>query len=156
MKSFVTHTVVENPSRRTCPQEKRIVTASSPEEALSLARALLQSDGFVISDDVGDRTFAIEEGANAYHPIEIDIFAIEGLANLPTEGAGYCRTYSTQREHGGKTYQDWEKEIATPALEAAGFKLTWCWFDGEADSCGPLSRAITAERGGKYYSISYG
>lgn len=80
MKSFITHTVVENPSRRTCPQEKRIVEATSPEEALSLARSLLQSEGFVISENCGDRTFAIEEGDNAYHPIEIDIFAIEGLA----------------------------------------------------------------------------
>lgn len=156
MTQYIVYVPVKNPVRQTQPQQRIEVDAVSSEQAISLGESRLKNDGFIIDDGRRDLVFAVEPGANEHYPIDIDIFAIEGLGDLPTEDAGYCRSYAAKDQHGGKTYVDWEAEIATPALEAVGFTLTWCWCNGEADSFGPLSRKTYAVKDGKHYVISYG
>jgi hypothetical protein len=40
-------------------------------------------------------------------------------------------------------YRQSEREVVTPALEGAGYEIIGGWYSPEADSFGPLSRAVT-------------
>lgn len=52
-------------------------------------------------------------------------------------------------------YRRWERDIAAPALEALGYayKVT---YTGEADSFGPLSRVMVADKDGTTHYLVYG
>ena len=55
-----------------------------------------------------------------------------------------------------KGYQDWEKEIATPALIAAGYNTMGIWHTGDGDSFGPLSRFTVAHKDDRTFVFTYG
>lgn len=50
---------------------------------------------------------------------------------------------------------EWEKEVATPALCAAGYEVKR-WQTAEADSFGPLSRFVLLEKAGAASKAYYG
>lgn len=52
-------------------------------------------------------------------------------------------------------YWRWEKEIATPALEALGYRVSG-WSTGDGDSFGPLVRTVQLTKDGVTKTYSYG
>lgn len=71
-----------------------------------------------------------------------NIFAILG-ENISTKG--YC----------SRDYWKWEQNIAEPKLEELGYTVHG-WRTVEADSFGPLARAVEVEKDGKELSLFYG
>lgn len=66
---------------------------------------------------------------------------LDFLPDLPTDAAsGFCENDGRK----GKTWQDWEEDIARPALEAAGFTSV-SFYMMEEDSFGPLMRGVRVE-----------
>lgn len=52
-------------------------------------------------------------------------------------------------------YRKCEREVLTPALEALGFKVGE-WWSSDADSFGPLVRAVRVSKDGKTSIATYG
>ncbi|SEA87842.1 hypothetical protein [Rubrimonas cliftonensis] len=52
-------------------------------------------------------------------------------------------------------YEDWERDVATPALQTLGFTVGR-WRDGERDSFGPLTRLVPLSRDGHTGLYVYG
>lgn len=50
----------------------------------------------------------------------------------------------------------WENSIAIPMLSTMGYRILGPFYDGERDSCGPLSRIIKVEKDGIQYEAWYG
>lgn len=44
-----------------------------------------------------------------------------------------------------------EREVLTPALQAAGFRPIGSWYSGDGDSWGPLTRCLRTDRGTIFY-----
>jgi hypothetical protein len=62
--------------------------------------------------------------------------------------------YEDMRAFDSRLYSVWEREVATPALEALGYKvLSWETTDG--DSFGPLVRTVTVEKGGNRMRLDH-
>lgn len=138
---------------------REIHGADSAEDAIAKAREEVTRGRRELDMEEG-LTFACEAGTSDWYRIDIDLptWAKQNGIALPyTFEAGYCVSYNSMREHGGtKTYSNWEDDHATPAIKAAGYEVTWCWVDAEADGFGPLSRSINATKGGLFYQFSYG
>jgi hypothetical protein len=135
------------------------VRAISEEDAV--AKALFAAATFDdVDDDRMTEAKAWLAGKNTHYPIEIGLDAIERAAGIElecTSANGYCVSYSSDPfNRAKKRYGDWEKEIASPFLEAQGYKLEWCWVSDEEDSCGPLIRSIKVSKDGLYYNVLYG
>lgn len=74
--------------------------------------------------------------------------------DLECEGNGYCN--NDPREGNGKTYLHWESDVATAAMQAAGYTDV-LFYDIERDSFGPLIRGVRATGpDGKVVRFSYG
>lgn len=83
-------------------------------------------------------------------------FLHDVLPNITSNYAdGYCAQPSAHTPNQRKFYWDWEKDVATPALQALGFKVIR-WYDGERDSFGPLSRVVELEKDGIKSTMWYG
>lgn len=89
---------------------------------------------------------------------------IPGLTTLDADGfcmdRGTLRFVNESRAKKGiplltKDFLDWEKEIALPALEAAGYSTLGIWKNGEADSFGPLSRYLVVRKDDEYFTFCY-
>ena len=70
-----------------------------------------------------------------------DLFAVIGEVPM----TDYC----------GQSYWNWEDKIATPALEALGYKVIR-WYSEDSDSFGPLVRAVKVEKDGAKQVLQYG
>jgi hypothetical protein len=132
------------------------VTASSVAEAIQKACERAVEEHHVLAPDVEPfhARKAWPSGRNQHWPITIGLEEIERAAGVNLDcspATGYCIGY-TERGR-GKRYGDWEDEIATPFLISQGYKMEWCWCDGEADSGGPLFRQTTATKDGLWYRI---
>ena len=86
-------------------------------------------------------------------PPLVDLFSL--FPDLPTgKGTGFGVSY--RDSGGGKTYYDWEDEIATPALKKLDYTVG-IWKNAERDSFGPLSREITVTtKTGQRLKVWYG
>jgi len=68
---------------------------------------------------------------------EIDLYDVIGAAH-----------YEDLRCFDSVRYEVWEREVATPALEALGYRvIDWRTTDG--DSFGPLVRTVVVEKYGR-------
>lgn len=104
-------------------------------------------------------TYVMELGLYANHPLPYDLeaFVKERGGLLTFNGKdGYC--VSNPREGSGKTYLDWERAVANPALKSIGCEIIGNdnWSTGDGDSFGPLERHIIVKHGDKFYEVSYG
>lgn len=54
-----------------------------------------------------------------------------------------------------RRYWEWEKEVATPHITAAGFTIVR-WYSTEADSFGPLIRAVDVKKDDVLTTYFYG
>ncbi len=54
-----------------------------------------------------------------------------------------------------RRYALWERSVATPVLEAAGFSVG-AWWSGDQDSFGPLVRCVSLTKSGKTHTYFYG
>lgn len=81
--------------------------------------------------------------------------------------SGYCTSYgdlkfiNPHRAQEGKppltkTYYHWEDNVAVPHFESLGYKICSDWFDGEADSFGPLFRKIRLSKDGEKFTFICG
>ena len=52
-------------------------------------------------------------------------------------------------------YHEWEREVATPALEALGY-MVGLWWTTDGDSFGPLVRCVELTKDGKKELWYYG
>lgn len=52
-------------------------------------------------------------------------------------------------------YSNWEREVATPALEALGYQVGR-WWNEDGDSFGPLVRAVELTKDGVAEIYTYG
>lgn len=59
-----------------------------------------------------------------------------------------AKLYADSRCFDSIRYAEWEREVATPALEALGYTVTG-WETTDGDSFGPLVRKVTVEKDGK-------
>ena len=59
--------------------------------------------------------------------------------------SGYCCQPSGISANQKTFYWDWEAKVAVPRLQALGYKVL-CWYDGEVDSFGPLTRVVHVEK----------
>ena len=77
----------------------------------------------------------------------------EDFPDLDTsDTSGYCGS----GRDGCKSYRDWEKEIAKPAIERAGFTGVR-FYSVEEDSFGPLIRGVEAtDAAGQAVTWDYG
>lgn len=83
-------------------------------------------------------------------PADFDESKVKDLGEvLPDELFNHPDCFNSQ------TYWVWEREIAGPALEAAGFKVGY-WWDEDRDSFGPLIRAVTLTKDGVTETYTYG
>ena len=72
--------------------------------------------------------------------------------NLNTDDStGYC----SSGHNTSKTYWDWEREVAIPAMKAEGY-TDITFHTGESDSFGPLSRIAIAYKDGQRIKFFYG
>lgn len=149
------------------------IQAATAEEALVIGRQMVTDRGHEIYKETKlveehpgifksvndeDSTYVCELGIYAHMSLPVELWKFlkeRGGSELDCgTSTGYCVSHA---EKGGKHYTDWENEIATPALEAAGcYKDNNYWVDGERDSFGPLSRNITVCHDGKWYEVFYG
>lgn len=75
---------------------------------------------------------------------EKDLFDI-----LPEELANDPRCFDSRR------YLEWERDVATPALEAMGYRVS-NWRTTDGDSFGPLVRGVTLKKDGHAEDYFYG
>ncbi len=54
-----------------------------------------------------------------------------------------------------QSYWRWEKDVAMPELQKAGFEVG-SWFSTDADSFGPLVRAVRLTKDGITKTYTYG
>lgn len=59
-----------------------------------------------------------------------------------------AKPYEDPRAFDSIEYATWEAEVATPALEALGYKVRG-WRTTDGDSFGPLVRMVTVEKDGQ-------
>lgn len=71
----------------------------------------------------------------------LDLHTVIGEVDI----TNYCGSY----------YYDWEKKVATPALEKLGYTDIW-FYNIEADSFGPLIRGVRCQKDGKSVEMFYG
>lgn len=99
-----------------------------------------------------DHEIVGEEGEK-FEPDEDDRYYNNFHACFPdldlSDATGYCIS------SGKKTYLDWERDVANPALEKDGYKVI-AWLNGEADSFGPLIRYCIAKKDGQKFRFLYG
>jgi hypothetical protein len=87
----------------------------------------------------------------------LDLFSVLDY-NLADHLRGYCmqpNTFTQFDSTTGKYYWDWEKEVATPALQVKGFQVLGV-VNLDADSFGPLVRAFIVEKEGRKSKLVYG
>lgn len=84
------------------------------------------------------------------------LFSVIGEVDC-REATGHCLVPSPSIAHTTETkyYWHWEKEIATPALEALGYKVLSI-ETGDGDSFGPLTRVFKVLKDGKSIYLMYG
>jgi hypothetical protein len=70
----------------------------------------------------------------------------DAVPNLETTG-DYCAS---------RSFWKWEREIAIPAIQAAGFELYSGFRTIEKDSFGPLIRGVDVVRENKVITLWYG
>jgi len=74
-----------------------------------------------------------------------------------TEELGFCVQPSaiTKYPPKQKYYWDWEDGTARIHLTNLGYKIN-CWYTGDGDSFGPLSRIVVVEKDGVKEELWYG
>ena len=63
--------------------------------------------------------------------------------------------FNDPRCYDSRKYGEWEREVATPALEALGYDVDY-WWNQDGDSFGPLVRAVGLFKDGKTFVATYG
>lgn len=88
-----------------------------------------------------ERLAKLEENSKDLHEVFPDLDC--------SEHSGYCST------SGPKDYSDWEKEVAEPALVAAGYSINY-WSTTDGDSFGPLVRRVSVTKDDEEQWLYYG
>jgi hypothetical protein len=104
-----------------------------PDEEIEISRAVIPVSEWEVENHAQRKTRKAERDREEAEAVDL----LEAFPDLPIgAGTGYCSS-----DDGGKDWMDWENEVATPALEAAGY-VSVSIYSIEADSFGPLIRGV--------------